>query len=271
MLWWTFRHDINSPPKALPRIGMKIVFVLFDHASTSIAGKKGHRLYTWGTIALDRNPKLAAMVMECIATWSETEVLLGAFLAALLKLESAYAVVRMYLRLNSADARRSVIDAAAHAMLNDDDYKLFSVTTKALKAARNRRNDFAHGVWGMTTELPDALLWASADDRLAYDVIAHGAVPAKSKGAPRRSHFFQAREEFLETIQVYRFADLQGDVRNAREALMAAFCLRDALHPDSLVREARRRELLELPLLRKSIESPESRETPLEESPPRSE
>lgn len=84
----------------------------------------------------------------------------------------------MYLRLNNAEARRSVLDAAASTTLSTDDYTLFALTMKAIKPIRDRRNDFAHGFWGITAELPDALLWVSADDHIAYDVALLGPDPA---------------------------------------------------------------------------------------------
>jgi hypothetical protein len=144
----------------------------------------------WGPGAFAEHPALAAYVLQCIARWTQTEISLGRLLAVTIGLEpdSAFAAVQMYLRLTNAESRRSVLTAAAEAMLSKDDYALFERTMKAIAPVRARRNDFAHGMWGYSSELKDALLWVGGDDYIAYDTIMAGATRADSSG--RRNGLF---------------------------------------------------------------------------------
>jgi hypothetical protein len=112
--------------------------------------------------------------------------------------------------LSSAEARRSVLDTAAKQSLSDDDYALFSLTMKALKPARDRRNDFAHGIWGTADELPDALLWISADDHIKYRSYVRGGIPTKT--------YLEAKEEMFQTMFVYTKDDFEREQKEAVEA-----------------------------------------------------
>jgi len=217
------------------------------------------RSITWGPLALDSRPNLAALIMRHIATWSQTEILLGGILAIVLRLEQAiaFAGVQMYLRLSSAEARRSVLDAAAKAMLATPDYELFSLTMRAIKPVRSRRNDFAHGFWGITDELPDALLWVAADDQLTYDTTLLGAHPQNLQ-SPYEGLLTSAIDAFdrhQESIMVYRMPDLSDDLSRAREATLAVNLLWEAFHPYGRERDAKRQELRNLHLIQAVLQS----------------
>jgi hypothetical protein len=213
---------------------------------------------TWGPGVLQERPQLAALIMHCIASWSQTEVALGTLLAYLLELQeaSAFAAVQMYLRLNSAEARRSVLDGAAKSMLSTENYGLFALTMKAITPVRSRRNDFAHGVWGIAREIIDGLLWVSADDHLAYDCVSSGATP-RSSGPGLLSSVFEAHDKHLDSIQVYRLQDLTVDAQRANDASLAVKLLGWSLHPfeQPAGRDARRQELLSLRLIQGASQS----------------
>ena len=148
-----------------------------------------------------------------------------------------------------------MLDAAARSMLKNEDYDLFTLTMKAIKAVRDRRNDFAHGVWGWSDELKDALLWVSADDQIALDTALAGARPKHSRTPAGRTiagMAWDAIEEHRNYIMVYRKPDLDSDFQQASEASFAIALLRLMLHPYEKEPDARRRELLALPLLRRA-------------------
>lgn len=200
-----------------------------------------------GSHALQVYPRLAALIVRYIAVWSQTEIELGGVLALILRLEeaTAFAAVQMYLRLTSADARRSVIDAAAKSMLHETDYRLFSLTMKALRPIRARRNDFAHGYWGLTPELEDALLWVGSDDYIAFNAIMSGAVPRSPDDPARRSLLGAAADawqQHKDSIMVYRKPDLEGDMAQVQEGASAVRALMSALHPHEPQRDAKRQE-----------------------------
>jgi hypothetical protein len=211
---------------------------------------------TWGAV-LPARPQLASLILDCITIWSQTEIRLGTLLAVILRAEHGFAAVQMYLRLTSADARRSVLDAAAKSMLSNDDYNLFSLTMKALKPVRDRRNDFAHGLWGTAAELPDALLWVASDDYLAYGAVWLGASPKNQNGPGMLSPMFEAHEDHLDAIQVYRKSDLDSDTERANEASLAAFHLTQALNSSFAGRDAIRQMLCQMRLIQ-AVLRPES-------------
>ncbi|MGA2412666.1 MAG: hypothetical protein ABSG46_20075, partial [Candidatus Binataceae bacterium] len=232
--------------------------------------KDAHAL-TWGAGVLEDRPTLASIILNCIATWSQTEITLGSLLAGILHAENGFAAVQMYLRLTSADARRSILDAAAHSMLNADSYKLFTLTMKAIKPVRERRNDFAHGIWGIAAEIPDALLWIAPDDKLAYEAAWQGAIPKHGKPgilAP----FLQAHEAHREAIYVYRKSDLDADVARATDAALAAMYLTQTLNSAAGAQQSATRQLLlGVPLIQgvlQSENSDEGKSSPQPQPPP---
>jgi hypothetical protein len=52
--------------------------------------------------------------------------------------------------------------------LNELEYELFTKTAKAVKAVEKERNEFAHQLWGISDDLPDALLLVDAEYRLKH-------------------------------------------------------------------------------------------------------
>lgn len=233
---------------------------------------KNIRQTTWGPIALEQNPKLAALIMKYIATWSQAEIGLGNLLAVALGLErnTAFAAVQMYLRLTSADARRSVLDAAAHAMLDRTDYRLFTLTMRALRPIRSRRNDFAHGYWGMSPELDDALLWIGADDHIVYDAIMSGTQPKHpSLGLTNAlSIAADAHRQRWDSIMVYRLKDLSDDLTNVQAGTDLITLLWLILHPGAqALRDARRQDLYNRRLIQAVVQSETNPENS-SESPP---
>jgi hypothetical protein len=103
--------------------------------------------------------------MESIACWAHVDVGLGGLLANLLKLDAGIGIA-MFFGLSGGETRRSALEAAARKALNSDDFALFARVSRAINSARDRRNNFAHGLWGVSDELPDALLWINPDDHL---------------------------------------------------------------------------------------------------------
>jgi hypothetical protein len=121
---------------------------------------KSIKFSIWGTIAMSERPLLALAITQVIAAWAETELRLAGLLAIFLKSEMPTGM-SMYLNLTSAESRRAVLNGAAQKALTAEKYELYSKTMRAIKPVRDRRNEFAHGIWGFCHELPDALLWVN--------------------------------------------------------------------------------------------------------------
>jgi hypothetical protein len=112
-------------------------------------------------------PQLAAIVTEIIALGSEIDLQRGRYLAALLGSNQMVGVA-MFLAITSAVTRRDTLDAASKSILNDLEYELFTRTARAVKAVEKERNAFAHQLWGISDDLPDALLLVDAEYRLKH-------------------------------------------------------------------------------------------------------
>ena len=146
-------------------------------------------------------PEFALRIMGVIEAWSHTEIAMGRILANCLRAESS-AGIAMYLSLSGGPARRAALQAAAERKLPKKKLALFNLVMKAIKPVRDRRNDFVHGVWWHSDEMPDALLWTSGDINLEkYE---------KSLKKHRSDD---------EDIMVYKIADLDRALGDAEDAV----------------------------------------------------
>lgn len=114
---------------------------------------------TWGEPnAMTARPQLAAKVAQCIAHWSEIEVIIGAFLALLLHANQR-AALAMYSALENRAAQLRLITAAAEASLPTDHFNVISaMLASTLRPAMRERDKLAHWTWGFSNDLPEALL-----------------------------------------------------------------------------------------------------------------
>jgi hypothetical protein len=159
-------------------------------------------------------PELAVLVMGVISAWTYTEISLGRILATCLHADSS-AGLAMYLSLSGGEAKRTTLEAAAHANLTPEHLELFTLVMKAIKPVRERRNDFAHGMWTISDDLPDALLWdAPKAELLEFE--------KSLKETPR--------EGIMGTL-VYTRRDLQRDLADGAAATAAVHQLSRLINP----------------------------------------
>lgn len=185
----------------------------------------------WSCMA--HRPELALLVVQILAAWSHTENTLGRVLAACLHADSS-AGVAMYLSLSGGEARRSALEAAASNSLDDHTLEIFRLTMKSIKPVRERRNQLAHGLWGMSPDLPDALLLQSPNE----DVIHYDRM-MKNAPSPGRK------------IMVYRKKDLEADLDDAEQATSAVTRLWFLCSPNGEDQAGHSSHLLNLPLIAK--------------------
>ena len=114
--------------------------------------------------------------------------------------------------LTSGDARRSTLNAAAQTVLSGLDLDLFNQITKASRAAENERNDFAHGPWGYSDDLPDSLLLVDSAYRLK-DMLRMNALFEQLRNGIIQLPIADIRLDPSQ-IRVYREADLRRSVQN---------------------------------------------------------
>lgn len=107
--------------------------------------------------ALRMRPNLSCFVAEIIARWAYVEANLRTILSYLLRAEAA-PVAAMLNSISSATAQMDMIGAAGRAKLHDPELETFEAVLKIARTAAKKRNAIAHHVWGITHDLPDALL-----------------------------------------------------------------------------------------------------------------
>lgn len=192
--------------------------------------------------ALDKCPALAGKVMRIIGTWSAIESEFFRLAASFLRADFQI-VTTMLLEVTSNEGRRAAIRAAAEHALSGGDLAVFKAIDDLAKACRDRRNEFAHYVWGWSEELPDALLLFEppylAQHTAAvlayyhkYDpfrtgdgLLAIGAIASGDPEWPRLDH---------SKVMVYREADLSADLARFEHVLQLVTRFHLALRDDRL-------------------------------------
>lgn len=110
-----------------------------------------------------RHEKLAVLCMDAIASWSHAETFLLRAVVHLLGGSRAADAIR-YVGSGSASERERIIEEKALATLPPPDLDLFKRIRTKLKQHGHERNDLAHGFWGDSGALPNALLWIDSED-----------------------------------------------------------------------------------------------------------
>ena len=175
MLWAALDGGINSAFEALPCVGMAILLRFSRRAFRSsrhmIGPQPLSKICPLASVLFDpgallERPALAVFPMTVIARWADIDKSLAELLLLMLKSPNLSVGMAMFQALNSGEAKRAALLAAAAEALeqNVDDHNLFRAVLNAISASRNRRNHFAHHLWGVARELPDALLLADPKD-----------------------------------------------------------------------------------------------------------
>ena len=110
-----------------------------------------------------QRPSLAPHVMLVIEQWSFTEARILLILKHCLGGDPTVTSA-VLLSIDSQAAQRSAILAAAKAVLNEEYGLLFQSSFLSTLASRNTRHRFAHHLWGVSDDLPDALLLQDPKD-----------------------------------------------------------------------------------------------------------
>jgi hypothetical protein len=119
------------------------------------------------------HPYLMALIGRHISIWAWIDAEYANLTAEFLTADHRV-VCELLNGIISSDARRGAILGAARAALDAARLDLFDAIWTASAASRRRRNDFAHGLWGSSDDLPDSLIWADAKDiaRNDFELIA---------------------------------------------------------------------------------------------------
>jgi hypothetical protein len=118
------------------------------------------KLDAWsiGFDALDRKPEFAKIIALIIARWSYVDHNMGSLLAILLGTPSA-AAMEVFLSLRRSSAQREALQAAAKVTLSGNELVAFEALMILYKSLESQRNDLAHGCFGDSEKLEDAIFW----------------------------------------------------------------------------------------------------------------
>lgn len=107
--------------------------------------------------ALSSKPEFALMAMRVISLWAHIDGDTATIVSLLLKSDIATGLA-MYEALSGGEARKAVLIAAAKEALPEWKYLILRAVLAIGKSSRSRRNDYAHGIWGYSEALPDAII-----------------------------------------------------------------------------------------------------------------
>ncbi len=121
---------------------------------------------SFGVGQLSTYPHLATLAMETIAAIAQAENSMGKILATMLGSEPDKGLA-MFNALTSSVAQMAALKTVAANSLSEKDNTILEKIHNQTKAAFKRRHEFAHHVWGVSDELPNALLLV--DSKHFYD------------------------------------------------------------------------------------------------------
>lgn len=173
------------------------------------------------TNALERRPELAVLIAQCIATWSEVEAQMALLLSAIMKAHERPAAA-VFLSIRNARAQREAMVAAAESELDGRELEMFRAIMIVYQALEAQRSDLAHGIFAISDDLPDSIVWMHAKDYVfgALETIT-GLLrerPPVVRGARKEAEF------------VYRKGDLESLRNQIMELAGAIFSLTIFLH-----------------------------------------
>src|SRR2546423_695227 len=136
--------------------------------------------YAIGVGALNKRPELASLVGQCIALWTDIELQMALALAAILKADNPSSVA-LFLAIRTSPTRREALAAVARNMLAGDDLDAFEALLIVYQSLEKQRNALAHGVYGYSDSIEDALLWDSIQNHADFLLNVY---VAEYKGTP---------------------------------------------------------------------------------------
>ena len=197
---------------------------------------------------LAKRPTQVEMVGRTIAVWSYAEHALGKSLAGMHRGTSNAAMQTYARRRNFSgekNSRSALLRDAAGDLLEEPYKKAFLAVLEIIQGYSARRNDFAHGIWGIVEALPDALLlvepsvlylhWGAANDWVAQ--FARGLSEANYRADPLP----------LDKVEVWSTDDLRREGARMERAFELSVYLEAMCSVDSFDTQfGRRRQAFDL-------------------------
>ncbi len=191
----------------------------------SSIGKKRKINIVADPAALEWQPAFGQLVAHIISLWSAIEANLGVCLSRMLK-TNARTGIAMYMALNSANARNSVLRAAAKSSLPQDKLIIFEAILRVISKSGAQRHKLAHWLWAFSPEIKDAVLLIDPEAMLNHSVNLIEYVSSLPKDQPMNLE--EMPDLDLDKVLVYKERDFHeiihdlGSVWQTTQHLSAA-------------------------------------------------
>jgi len=154
--------------------------------------------------------------MPQIELWSDIELRIFSMVSQCLKAEPIIATAMLQAVDNQA-AQRAAILAAAKSVLDDEHGSLFEAAFFSTFASRNVRHQFVHHLWGISDQLPDALLM---EDPKYFHMNMAKRLKRVDERIKKGVHPVLAGEFLVERtgMYVWRERDIKDEINNALRA-----------------------------------------------------
>lgn len=192
-------HELTSV-RAKKTINLKILRVEPSNMPRQPITKKYSKVNpTFGPGFLEDRPKAAAIVVRCIALWTEVETEEAHLLATMLRANTEPAIA-LFLTLQNSRLQFAVLDEVAKVVLNEADYDLFSALMTYSASVEKERNALAHGCFGGSDQIKEGVAWINQVHRTQHTVrvTATGITDEAMLWVRERTYVYELGD--LETI-----------------------------------------------------------------------
>jgi len=141
-----------------------------------------------GVGLIEDRPKAAAIVGRIITAWADIEVQCARLLAKVMG-TNIPAAAAVFSSLRSSRAQADALEAAAKAVLDKRDRRLFSAHMARKAALEKERNDLAHGCYGVDVSMPNAVIWVSQADFITFTTTHETGTDPDTLEAYRKKMF----------------------------------------------------------------------------------
>lgn len=217
---------------------------------SSISDKVNKSTYLTPTAILER-PVQAAKIMAVISIWSHIDHQYANIVTKCLRSDFEI-VTEMMNAIISSDARKSVIRKAVESRYPEQ-LALFDAIGRIIKPSRDKRNNFAHHLWGINPYIPDSVCLVNPKHLTELDAQNEAfwtefyKDPSSYMNKERPPSFVDQSK-----IMIYSDKDLEKEIEDASKAAVLSSKLRMCLsdHPAS---DDLQKELYSMPEVQKIL------------------
>jgi hypothetical protein len=169
--------------------------------------------------------KLAPRIATSLAMWSVTEAGLGRLLTVIMGAQARPSLA-MFGALTSNAAKVATVKAAARSILPEKELEMFEAISPLLDRAAAQRHKFAHHIWGVSEDVPDALLLVDPMHSLGFTVDVNEHVFARLRDWSLEAETSVPKFP-IDKVFVYRAADFDRYIKETATAgtLLHYLCL----------------------------------------------